>query len=130
MKAARVDSHFIALIGRDLIALVFLYSGIDKIRNIGPTSGVMRAHGIPFVPVALTGAIVLEIACGLLLLINLFSPIAAALLVLFVIVSVITIPLRDLRGITDPKALHLAQVALAGNMGVVGGLLLIIGTTM
>lgn len=124
-----MDNHAVLTIGRCLIALLFLWSGYDKIRLWAMTKHVMQAHGIPLVPLALPAAIALEIACALLLFANLFVPLAAVLLALFVAVSSLMIPVRDMQSTTDPKERHLYQVIVGGNVGLIGGLLYLFGSS-
>jgi putative oxidoreductase len=120
-----MDGHVAMTIGRVLIALLFLWSGYDKLRSFAGTSGMMRAHHVPLVGVALPAAIALELLCGLMLLANVLVALAAALLMLFVIISSLLIPVRDL---ADPARRHQTQIMLASNAGLVGGLLFVFGS--
>ncbi len=61
---------FAALIGRLLISPIFLLSGIGKITGSETYLGYISAFGLPFPVLALIGAIVLEIAGGLALMLG------------------------------------------------------------
>jgi putative oxidoreductase len=124
-----VDGHLAIVIGRCLIGLIFLWSGTDKLKAMAPVKGMMRAHGVPLPDIALPAAIALELICGVLLLANLFVEIAAIALMLFIAVSSILIPLKDL-GESDKRFVHQTQIQLAGNVGLIGGLFVLLGTTL
>lgn len=51
----------VPLVGRILLALVFVMSGFNKIGGWDETSAYMTAQGMPLVPMFLMGAIVLEV---------------------------------------------------------------------
>lgn len=73
------------LLGRTLIAVLFLRSGIGKITGFSAVAAGMAKKGIPFAEVLLVGAIVFEIAGGLLLLFGWKARWGALLLILFTI---------------------------------------------
>ena len=54
----------LGLVGRVLIALVFLGSGVSKITDFGGTQQYMSSYGMPFPVLFLVGAILLEIGGG------------------------------------------------------------------
>jgi putative oxidoreductase len=124
-----MDGHLWLIAGRTLIGLVFLWSGYDKIAAYGPTAGMMRAHAVPFTPIALPAAIVLELVCGVCMVAGFWVPWNALALVAFVVVASILIPVKDL-ATSDPRAKHQTQIQLAGNIQIVGGLLFIFGASI
>jgi putative oxidoreductase len=68
------------LTGRLLMAAIFLMSGIGKIAAPAATIGYISAMGLPFPELALAGAIGIEVAGGLLLVLGLYTrPVALAL---------------------------------------------------
>lgn len=66
------------LCGRALLAGIFIHEGIGKMLNYPGALAYMRAFGVP--EVLLPPAIALELGCGLLLLIGLWTRPAAVLL--------------------------------------------------
>ena len=74
-----------SLVGRILLALIFIMSAIGKIGDFEGTSGYMSSHGMPMVPLFLLGAIVIEMAGGLSLLSGYKTKLGALVLVVFLI---------------------------------------------
>ena len=71
------------LLGRILIALVFVFAGISKIGNPAGTVGIMARHGIPLPNLLVYGAIVVELVSGLMLIAGLYARLVAAVLFLY-----------------------------------------------
>lgn len=68
------DWHdYLALIGRILIAAIFLLSGINKILAPGATQAMMAQAGMPLTGLFLIGAIILEVGGGLSLLLGAYT---------------------------------------------------------
>jgi putative oxidoreductase len=83
--------HSLALlIGRTLLALIFLLSGAMKIPNWEQTAQSMEAKGLPMVPILLGLTILIEIGAGLALLFGCQTRWAALLLAAFLIPVTIT----------------------------------------
>lgn len=76
----QTNAAVLPLIGRILMAAIFVMSGIGKIANPGATLGYINAMGLPFPELALAGAIGIEVVGGLLLVAGLYTrPVALAL---------------------------------------------------
>ena len=73
------------LAGRILITLIFLRSAYGKITGFSTVAGVMAKKGMPFSEVLLAGAIVFEIAGGLMILLGWNARWGALLLAIFLI---------------------------------------------
>lgn len=73
------------LIGRILIALIFLKSGFEKITGFSAVAGFMGKMGMPAPEFLLVGSIVFEIAGGLMVLLGWHARWGALLLVIFMI---------------------------------------------
>ena len=73
------------LIGRILMALIFLKSGFGKVANFAATAGYMASEGMPMAEALLVGAIVFELAGALMLVIGWKMRWGALLLVVFMI---------------------------------------------
>ena len=78
-------TNILDLVGRVFISLVFLLSGINKIRNYEGSIGWMESFGMP--GIFLIPAIILEIVAPILIIIGFKVKIAAALLSVFCIAT-------------------------------------------
>jgi len=73
------------VVGRILIAPLFLLSGFHKITGFSAVAGMMAKKGVPFAEVLVAGAIVFEIAGGLMVLLGWKARWGALLLFIFTI---------------------------------------------
>lgn len=73
------------LIGRVLLSLIFILSGISKITAFGGVAQMMAARGVPASRLALAAVLVIEIAAGLMLLTGMGARLAALVLFLYLI---------------------------------------------
>lgn len=106
----------LSLVGRALLALLFIPAGFSKIAGFAGAVGYAAAKGVPLPEVAIAVAIAVELGLGLLLLIGFQTRWAALGIAFFTfVISFIFHPL------SDPSQ---AQ-AFFKNMAVVGGLLTI-----
>jgi len=80
-----VINRFAPLLGRFLIALIFLLSGFNKIGGFAQTAGYMASKGLPMVEVLLVLTIVIEIGAALMLIVGWRARIGAAALLLWMI---------------------------------------------
>jgi uncharacterized membrane protein YphA (DoxX/SURF4 family) len=74
-----------SLIGRILLVLIFLQSGIGKIGNFEGTAKYMASHGMPFPTFFLIGAIFFELVGSITVIIGYFTRFGALLLIIFLI---------------------------------------------
>lgn len=103
-----------SLVGRALLALLFIPAGFGKIAGFAGAVGYAAAKGVPLPEVAIGMAIVVELGLGLLLLVGFQTRWAALAIAFFtVVITFIFHPL------SDPTQ---AQ-AFFKNIAVVGGLL-------
>jgi len=65
--------NIVVVLGRILLALIFVRGGINKIGAIDPTAAQMAKAGIPLSGLLIYGAILLELGGGLLLIFGLFA---------------------------------------------------------
>ncbi|WP_321805507.1 DoxX family protein [Burkholderia sp. BCC1993] len=75
------------LVGRVLIALLFLISGLGKLAAPGATIGYISSLGLPLPLLGFVGALVLELAGGVLLVVGYRVRVAAALLAVYSVVT-------------------------------------------
>ncbi|MBI3067648.1 MAG: DoxX family protein [Betaproteobacteria bacterium] len=68
--ACELVKQYGPLIGRVLLALIFVYSGFGKITGFAGVAGYMAAKGIPLAEVALVLTIIIEVGGGLMLILG------------------------------------------------------------
>lgn len=73
------------LVGRILMAAIFLISGFDKLTNFAGTAGYMASKGLPMAEVLVVGAILFELGGALMLVLGWKLRWGALLLILFMI---------------------------------------------
>ncbi len=76
-----------ALIGRILIAAIFVLSGASKITQPGATIAYMTAAGLPLAPIGLVVAALIELGGGIGLILGYRTRLAATVLALFALVT-------------------------------------------
>jgi putative oxidoreductase len=64
---------FVPALGRFLLALIFVLSGISKLGALGATSAHMVSQGIPYPNILIWGAIVLELGGGVMLIAGIYT---------------------------------------------------------
>jgi putative oxidoreductase len=112
----------LSLVGRALIALLFIPAGFGKIAGFAGTVGYIAAKGVPFPELAAAAAIAVELGLGLLLLIGLKARWAALGIAIFTVV--ITFIFHNFWAV-DAAQKMMQQQSFFKNIGVVGGLLLV-----
>jgi putative oxidoreductase len=76
---------FFILIGRILLVLIFLNSGIGKVGNFEGTAQYMAKFGMPYTSFFLFGAIVFELVGSLSIILGYFTRFGALLILIFLI---------------------------------------------
>ena len=112
----------LSLVGRALIALLFIPSGWAKIGGFGGLAGYIASKGVPLPEVAAAIAIVAELGLGLMLLLGWKARLAAAGLAVFV--AVITPIFHNFWAMPAAEQM-MQQQAFYKNLAVVGGLLIV-----
>jgi putative oxidoreductase len=84
------SNDVIAVIGRVLLAVIFLFFGAGKAADPAGTIGYIGSVGLPFPPLAYAGAVALELGGGFALLLGYRTRIVAAALALFSILTALT----------------------------------------
>lgn len=105
------------LLGRVLLGLIFVMSGISKITGFESTQQYMASHGIPLTAVFLVGAIVVEILGGLSIILGLWARAGAAALVLFLIPATVIFHTEF--------GQRTQMIMFLKNLSIMGGLLLL-----
>jgi len=102
-----------ALVGRILLAVIFIKSGWGKIGGFESTAGYMASKGLPMVQVLLVLTILVELGAGLLLAVGFKARWAALAIFAFLVpVTLIFHPYSDPAQVTN----FLKNVAIMGGM--------------
>ena len=112
----------LSLLGRVLIALLFVPAGFSKIAGFTGTAGYIASKGVPLPELAAAAAIGVELGLGLLLLIGFQARWAALGIAVFT--AVITFIFHAFWSVPAEQVM-MQQQAFFKNIAVVGGLLTI-----
>jgi putative oxidoreductase len=110
-----------ALVGRILLAAIFIISGFGKIMGYDGTAGYMASKGLPMVAVLLPLTIATELGGGLLLAIGFKARWAALLLFLFTIPT--TLVFHNFWA-ADAASYQMQQINFLKNVAIMGGMLM------
>lgn len=110
------------LLGRILIALLFIPAGISKITGFSGTVAYIAAQKLPLPQVAAAGAIVVEVLVALALLVGFKARYAALILAAFTLVATFGF---HAFWTMDGQAAYMNQLMFFKNLAVVGGLLFV-----
>lgn len=113
-----MNNNTIAIIGRVLLATIFVFSGIGKVMAPEATIGYIASSGLPFATLAFAGAVLVELGGGLALAFGFKTRIVAAVLALFSIVTALAFH----NNIADQNQL----IHLLKNFAMAGGLLQVV----
>lgn len=110
-----------ALIGRILIAIMYIPAGFSKIGAFAGTSGYIASKGLPLPDVGAALAIVVELVGGILLLVGWKTRWAALALAAFTLVA--TVFFHDFWAVPEARQFT-ERLMFSKNIAIVGGLLL------
>lgn len=110
------------LLGRILIALLFIPAGINKITGFDGTVGYIASKGLPLPQVAAAGTIVVEVVVGLALLVGFKARYAALILAAFTIAA--SVIFHNFWALPEAQKM-MQQLMFTKNFAIVGGLLFI-----
>ena len=110
----------LTLIGRILLALLFIPAGVSKLTGFAGTVGYIASKGVPFPELAAGAAIGIELGLGLLLLVGFQARWAALGIALFTFV--VSFIFHNFWALPADQVL-MNQQAFFKNMAIVGGLL-------
>jgi putative oxidoreductase len=120
-----------ALVGRLLLAVIFVLSGFGKLTNLAGTAGYMEHAGMPHALVysGLLASIAVELGFGVLLMIGFRARMAAIVMFLWFIPVTIMfhfLPWREAVAHGDKMGAMMQQINYMKNISIMGGLLLIV----
>ena len=106
------------LIGRILLVLIFLQSGIGKVGNFEGTVKYMASHGMPLPTLFLIGAIFFELVGSITVITGYFTRFGALLLIIFLIPTTLIFHTH----FTDP----MQKIHFMKNVSMFGGCLILL----
>jgi putative oxidoreductase len=107
-----------SLIGRILLVLIFLSSGMGKIGNFEGTAQYMAQFGMPFATFFLLGAIFLELVGSISVILGYFTRFGALLLIIFLIPTTLIFHTH----FADP----MQKIHFMKNVSMLGGCLILL----
>jgi putative oxidoreductase len=110
--------RFAPLLGRILIAILFVPAGFQKLTGFQGSVGYAESAGLPVPALAIAAAIAIELGGGLLLLVGYKARWAAAAMALFSVVAAIFFH--------NDFADQMQQINFMKNLAIAGGLLQIV----
>ena len=115
-------NHAAALVGRILLAILFIKAGWGKIGGWEATAGYMASKGLPMVPVLLAGTIAIELLGGLMIAVGWKARWAA--LAIFLWMIPVTFMFHAFWGI-DPAQVQNQSNHFFKNVSIAGAMLLV-----
>ena len=112
-----------ALVGRVLLAVLFLWSGYAKITGYDDTAGYMAGAGLPMVSVMLPLTILVELGAGIALVVGWKARWAAVALAAFTVVATLTF---HRYWAMTPDQVMFNSAMFYKNVTVIGGLLMVV----
>src|SRR5713226_2987579 len=117
-----------ALLGRILLAVIFVISGFHKLMAPVATAHYMASHGVPLAWLACIATVIVEFGFSLLLVIGYWTRAAAFLMFLwFIPVTLIFHVIPYLHAVQghDAAAAMAQQISYLKNISMMGGMLLL-----
>jgi len=122
-RAPVVPRSGTALVGRILMAAIFILSGIAKLTDPGAAAEYMSMAGVPNPDVLVYVAGTAELAGGLALLFGFLTRIAAiGLIILLVLINLFMHPFWAM----PPEQVDMQRVNFLKNVSIMGGLLMVV----
>ena len=119
-----MSQHDLFLVGRCLIAAMFIVSALGKAANWRATIDLMQSHHLPLPSAALLTSVIAESTGAIFLLIARFLYPTVGVLFTFVVFATVAIPLQDaVKGKDRGNAISI----IGSNLAILGALLLVLG---
>jgi putative oxidoreductase len=115
--------RFLPFIGRVLLALIFVQSGINKIGGFEGTVGYIASNGLPMPQVIAALTIALEVGAGVALILGWKARLAAFALALFSIAAAVLF--HDFWHMAGPQKGQ-QMIQFMKNLSIAGGLLYVV----
>jgi putative oxidoreductase len=117
-----VVERYGTLLGRILIALIFVFAGFGKVTGFEGTVGYITSKGLPLPTLAAIGAIIVELGGGVLLAIGWKTKLAAA--ALFVFTAMTALFFHNFWAMAPDQAQN-QMIHFMKNLAIMGGLLFV-----
>lgn len=111
-----------AVVGRLLLALMFVLAGLDKFGNLAGTAGYIASKGLPLPQLLAFATAGLEVAGGLLLIVGFQARQSALALAGFTLLA--TLLFHDFWSLPADQQM-MQQLMFMKNISIVGGLLMV-----
>ncbi len=111
------------LVGRVLLALIFIIAGYGKITGFEGTVGYMQAYNVPMTKVLAVLAIIVELGGGLMIAVGWKARWAAAAIFIFVLIA--SFIFHAFWAVPADQA-QLQNIMFMKNLAIMGGMLYII----
>ena len=111
------------LVGRVLLALIFIIAGFGKITGFEGTVGYMQAYNVPMTQVLAVIAIIIELAGGIMIAVGWKARWGAAAIFIFVLVA--SVIFHAFWAVPADQA-QLQNIMFMKNLAIMGGMLYII----
>ncbi len=115
-------TKFGPLVGRILIAVIFLLSGIGKIGSFTGTAGFMASKGVPMTDLLLVITIFIELGSAIMLILGWKARLAAAVLFLWMIP--VTLTFHNFWAAPADQQM-IQQIMFLKNLAMMGGMLFV-----
>jgi putative oxidoreductase len=112
------------VVGRAMLALLFLFQGITAIPRFAHHSAKLRKCSVPMPDLVLACGLAFMIGGGAMVLTGFFAEFGAGLLIVFTLVA--TVLFQNFWSIEDPDLRKDKRGSFLYNLAVMGGLLLIL----
>lgn len=110
------------LVGRVLLALIFITAGFSKITGFGGTVGYIEAYGLPMAQIAAIIAIVVELGGGIMIAVGWKARWGAAALFIFVLIASV---IFHAFWAVEADQVQLQNIMFMKNIAIMGGMLYI-----
>jgi len=114
-------TNYLHPVARAFVALIFIISGLGKVAAFAAVAGMMGGAGFPAPSLFLAGAITIEIAGGMLLLLGWQTRLAVIALIVFLIPA--TIVFHALPMSAGGQVVQEQMVQVLKNLAIIGALL-------
>ena len=118
-------SKFGPLLGRVLLSLIFLLSGINKISAFAGTAGWMTSKGLPMAEVLLAVTIVIEVGAAIMIMIGWKARLGALALLLWMVP--VTFIFHNFWAMPADQQ-QIQMIMFLKNLAMMGGMLLIMAS--
>ena len=116
-------SSFFAFFARIFLAVLFVMSGWAKLNGFEGTVGYVASNGLPVPQLFAALTILVELGGGILLILGLFSRLAAFIMAGFVLLTIVLV--HHFWTMTDPAAIADNMMNAMKNLAIAGGLLMV-----